>query len=80
MVDDDGDILINWSKVVVCTADAATNVKIAVEFAGPLNCENSTVPSGGPGGHQSISTGTIISTGTGSPGTPVKPAHGAAVE
>jgi hypothetical protein len=69
MVDDDGDILINRSKTIVCSADTTTNVKIGVEFEGPLNCEDSAVPSGGPSGRQSMSTGVIKSTGTGSSGT-----------
>jgi hypothetical protein len=72
MVDDDGDILVDKNKTAVCSADATTNVKIGVRFEGPLNCENSAVPSGGPGGRQSFSTGTITSTGTGSPSTPVR--------
>ena len=74
MVDDDGDILdilIDTSKTAVCSADKTTNVKIAVGFEGPLNCEDSAVPSGGPGGRQSLSTGAITSTGTGSPSTSV---------
>jgi hypothetical protein len=72
MLDDDGDILLNRSKTTVCGADKTTNVKIGVGFEGPLNCEGSAVPSGGPGGRQSLSTGTITSTGTGSLGTPVR--------
>jgi hypothetical protein len=72
MIDDDGDILINRSKTAVCSADTTTNVKIGVEFEGPLNCEDSAIPSGGPGGRQSLSAGTITSTGTGSLGTSVR--------
>jgi hypothetical protein len=70
MVDDDGDILVDTSKTTVCGADTTTNVKIGVRFEGPLNCENSAVPSGGPG-RQSFSTGTITSTAIGSRGTSV---------
>jgi hypothetical protein len=71
MVDDGGHIIINRSETAVCSADTTTNVKIGVGFEGPLNCEGSAVPSGGPGRRQSLSTGTITSTGTGSPGTSV---------
>jgi hypothetical protein len=65
MVDDDGDVLINSSKTVVCEGGGATtNVKRAVFFQSPKNCENSVVPG-------DSSTGLITSTGTGSAGTSV---------
>jgi len=72
MVDDDGDIVIDASKTAVCRADTATTVKIAVAFEGPSNCAGSAIPSGGPGRGQSVSTATMMSTGTGSPGTRVR--------
>jgi hypothetical protein len=61
MVDDDGDVLINSSKTIMC-GGTTVNLKRNVFFQGPLNCESSAVPSGS-------STGTITSTGTGSAGT-----------
>jgi hypothetical protein len=65
MVDDDGDVLVDTSKTVVCEGGGATtNVKRAVFFQSPKNCENGAVPGGS-------STGTITSTGTGSDGTSV---------
>jgi len=44
MEDDDGDILIDSEKTVVCTHGKAKNVKMNVFFQSPLNCENSAVP------------------------------------
>jgi hypothetical protein len=59
MVDDTGNVLINSSKTVVCEGGGATtNVKRAVFFQSPKNCENSVVPG-------DSSTGSITSTGTG---------------
>jgi hypothetical protein len=64
MVDDDGDVLVDSSKTIVCEGGGkTTNVKRKVFFRGPENCEGSVAPS-------IKSTGTITSTGTGSAGTP----------
>jgi hypothetical protein len=58
MVDDDGDVLVDSSKTVVCEGGGATtNLKRNVFFQGPLNCENGAVPGGS-------STGTITTTGS----------------
>jgi hypothetical protein len=68
MVDDDGDVLVDSSKAVVCEGGGVTtNVKRNVLFRGPLNCENGAVPPSKPG----FSLGTITSTVTGSAGTSV---------
>ncbi len=51
MVDDDGDVLIDSGKTIVCTANNvgvhAFSLEREVFFRGPLNCENSAVPTGG---------------------------------
>jgi len=72
MVDDDGHVLINSSKTIVCeggTKEDGTpitkNVKRDVFFQGPDNCENGAVPPPKP----DFSLGTITSVGTGSVGT-----------
>jgi hypothetical protein len=67
MVDDDGDVLIDSSKTVVCEQGVTMNLKRNVFFRGPLNCENGAVPPPKP----DFSLGTITSTGTGSAGTAV---------
>jgi hypothetical protein len=65
MVDDDGDVLIDSSKTVVCEGGGVTtNVKRTVVFRGPDNCENALVPPPNP----DFSLGTITSTGS-APGT-----------
>lgn len=69
MVDDDGDILVNTSKTIVCDGDTSTNVKFGVEFEGPLNCKDSAVPTGA--GSSPRSTDVIRSTGSGHPSTPI---------
>jgi hypothetical protein len=70
MVDDDGDILIDNGKTVVCKGGVDNdglpiefNVKRSVFFESPLNCKDSAVPAG------NSTTGLITSTATGSPGT-----------
>jgi hypothetical protein len=60
MVDDDGDVLVDDSKLVTCSGGGiTTTVKWDVLFQGPLNCENGAVPPPKPG----FSTGTIAITG-----------------
>ena len=61
MVDDDGDILIDSAKTVVCAGGGkTTNLKLDVFFEGPLHCENGAVPPPKP----DFSLGTITSTGS----------------
>jgi hypothetical protein len=68
MVDDDGDVLVDSSKTIVCEGGGVTtNLKRTVFFQGPDNCENGAVPPPKP----DFSLGTITSTGTGSAGTSV---------
>ncbi len=62
MVDDDGDVLIDSSKPVVCTEGKQAKITRDVLFQSPDNCENSAVPSG-------RSTGVITATGS-APGSP----------
>ena len=63
MVDDDGDVLIDSAKTVLCVAGMQQKISRSVLFRGPLHCANSDVPSG------VSSTGVITATGsaTGSP-------------
>ncbi len=62
MVDDDGDVLIDSTKIVVCNGGGNKQNR-EVFFQGPLNCKDSAVPSG-PG----VSTSVITATGS-APGT-----------
>ena len=64
MVDDNGDVLIDSAKTIVCEQGVTTNLKRNVSFQGPLNCENGAVPPPKP----DFSLGTITSTGS-APGT-----------
>ena len=65
MVDDNGDVLIDSSKTIVCEGGGVTtHVKRSVFFQGPKNCENGAVPPPNP----DFSLGTITSTGS-APGT-----------
>jgi hypothetical protein len=68
MVDDTGDVLVDRPKSVVCSGrpNVVTSLKIPVKFVGPKNCKDGAVPSG-----KKLSTGNIMSTATGSPGTAV---------
>jgi len=56
MVDDDGDILIDSAKTVVCDGGPSRMVR-TVFIQGPLNCKDSAVPDG-------ISRGFITATGS----------------
>ena len=56
MVDDDGDILIDSAKTVVCDG-GPSQVTRSVFVQGPLNCKDSAVPDG-------ISSGFITATGS----------------
>ena len=47
MEDDDGDVLIDGSKTVVCSHGQRTSLKRDVFFQGPLNCKDSAVPASG---------------------------------
>ena len=67
MVDDDGDVLVDSAKTIVCEGGLndegmpkTINLKRDVFFQGPLNCENGTVPT------PDFSLGTITSTGSAS--------------
>ena len=60
MVDDDGDVLFNSQKDVVCRGGAEQSIR-TVFVQGPLNCKDSAVPDG-------ISSGVITATGS-APGT-----------
>jgi cysteine-rich repeat protein len=60
MVDDDGDVLVDSAKIVVCEQGVTMNLKRSVFFQGPLNCENGAVPPPKP----DFSLGTITSTGS----------------
>jgi hypothetical protein len=62
MVDDDGDVLIDSAKIVVCNG-GANKLNREVFFQSPLNCKDSAVPTG-PG----LSTSVITTTGS-APGT-----------
>lgn len=44
IVDDDGDIILNSSKNVVCKAGDKTTVKMSATYKGPKNCLDSAVP------------------------------------
>ena len=61
MVDDDGDILVDSSKILVCDHGPQGQIR-TVTVQGPLNCKDSAVPDG-------YSSGVIVATGT-APGTP----------
>jgi hypothetical protein len=63
MVDDDGDVLIDSAKIVVCNG-GGNKLNREVFFQSPLNCKDSAVPSG-PG----LSTSVITATGS-ARGTP----------
>jgi len=60
MVDDDGNVLINQQKAVVCSGGAEQSIR-TVLVQGPLNCKDSAVPDG-------TSSGVITATGS-APGT-----------
>jgi len=59
MVDDDGDVLIDSAKELVCTGKTQHVVR-TVLFQGPLNCKDSVEPAKGP----PTSTGIITATGS----------------
>jgi hypothetical protein len=61
MVDDDGDVLVDSAKDVVCSGRTQHVVR-SVFFQGPLNCKDSEVPGRGP----PTSTGIITATGSAS--------------
>jgi hypothetical protein len=62
MVDDDGDVLVDSSKIIVCDrGPQGTTQNVLVQS--PINCKDSAVPDG-------FSSSVITATGTGSPGTP----------
>ncbi len=60
MVDDDGDVLIDSAKTIVCTGAGPAQQKVTrtVLFQSPTNCENSAVPRG------AHSSGVITATGS----------------
>jgi hypothetical protein len=62
MVDDDGDIMIDSSKTVVCNGGQQKSTR-EVFFQSPIHCEDSDVPD------PPSSTGVITATASGSPGT-----------
>ena len=62
MVDDDGDVLIDSSKIIVCNR-GPQGITRDVVVQGPINCKDSAVPDG-------FSSSVITATGTGSPSTP----------
>ncbi len=69
MVDDDGDVLEDTSKTIVCAGGGkTTNLKTDVFFQSPLNCAGSEVP---PSGNPGSSNGVITTTASGSPGTAI---------
>jgi hypothetical protein len=61
MVDDDGDVLIDSAKTVVCSGGSQKSTR-EVYFQSPLNCEGSAVPD------PPFSSGVITATGS-APGT-----------
>ena len=61
MVDDDGDVLIDSSKIFVCNG-GANQLDRSVLIQGPLNCKDSAVPDG--------SSSSIITVTGSAPGTP----------
>lgn len=62
MVDDDGDVLVDSAKIVVCVAGQAQKMDREIFFQSPLNCANSAVPA------RANSNGVITVTGS-TPGT-----------
>jgi hypothetical protein len=46
LVDDDGDVLLDSAKTIVCGPPGSLSLNRIAFFQSPLNCENSAVPSG----------------------------------
>ncbi len=63
MVDDDGDVLIDSAKIVVCNGGGQNKLDWEVFFQSPLNCKDSAVPTG-PGPSKGVVTATGSAAGT----------------